>query len=53
MGFMFCDLHVSLKQHFIRGYKFVEFVLCKIILCILKGISVKKKKIKKMCAYPT
>ena len=27
MGFMFCDLHVSLKQPFVGGYKFVEFVL--------------------------
>ena len=24
---MFCDLHVSLKQPFVGGYKFVEFVL--------------------------
>ena len=27
MGFMFCDLHVSLKQPFVEGYKFVKFVL--------------------------
>ena len=27
MGFMFCDLHVSLKYPFVGGYKFVEFVL--------------------------
>ena len=27
MGFMFCDLHVSLKLPFVGGYKFVEFVL--------------------------
>ena len=27
MGFMFCDLHVSLKLPFIGGYKFDEFVL--------------------------
>ena len=27
MGFMFCDLHVSLKQPFVGGYEFVEFVL--------------------------
>ena len=27
MGFMFCDLHVSLKLPFVRGYKFVEFAL--------------------------
>ena len=25
MGFMFCDLHVSLKYSFVGGYKFVEF----------------------------
>ena len=28
MGFMFCDLHVSLKKPFVGGYKFVEFALC-------------------------
>ena len=27
MGFMFCDLHVSLKKPFVGQYKFVEFVL--------------------------
>ena len=27
MGFMFCDIHVSLKYPFAGGYKFVEFVL--------------------------
>ena len=27
MGFMFCDLHVSLKEPFVGGYKLVEFVL--------------------------
>ena len=27
MGFMFCDLHVSLKYPFVGGYKFVQFVL--------------------------
>ena len=27
MGFMFFDLHVSLKQPFVGVYKFVEFVL--------------------------
>ena len=27
MGFIFCDLHVSLKQPFVGGHKFVEFVL--------------------------
>ena len=27
MGFMFCDLHASLKQPFVGGYKFVEFAL--------------------------
>ena len=30
MGFMFCDLHVSLKYLFVGGYKFVEFVLLKV-----------------------
>ena len=32
MGFMFCDLHVSLKQPFVGGYKFVEFALLKAAL---------------------
>ena len=34
MGFLFCDLHVSLKKSFVGGYKFVEFVLfvCKIVI---------------------
>ena len=27
MGFMFCDLHVSLNNPSSGGYKFVEFVL--------------------------
>ena len=27
MGFMFCDLHVSLKLPYVGGYKFVEFAL--------------------------
>ena len=27
MGFMFCDLHVSLKQPSVGGYKFVAFAL--------------------------
>ena len=27
MGFMFCDLHVSLKKPFAGGYEFVEFAL--------------------------
>ena len=27
IGFMFCDLHVSLKYPFIQGYKFDEFTL--------------------------
>ena len=30
MGFMFCDLHVSLKEPFVGGYKFVEFALFKL-----------------------
>ena len=32
MGFMFCDLHNSLKTPFVRGYKFVEFVLLLLLL---------------------
>ena len=35
MGFMFCDLHVSLKKPFVVGYKFVEFALLYMLFVFL------------------
>ena len=39
MGFMFCYLHVSLKQPFVGGYKFVEFALFWIVHCTYLRVS--------------
>ena len=41
MGFMFCDLHVSLKIPLVRGYKFVEFALFQLqVFRFLKNESI-------------
>ena len=52
MGFMFFDLHVSLKKPFVRGYKFVEFVLLVYLLVgSLFKLAIQNLVILKICQF--